>query len=92
MAEIQQSDFKFNLEDKVVIVNPAPLYEDVRGKHGYVTHRGYQDTVSPRDLTFPNLYCIFVYGEGSIPGVAESWLEHEDSSSEIDELRKGDFS
>lgn len=73
MSDIIQSDFQYNLGDKVIISNPVPLYESVRNMRGTITHRGFQDTTNK--FTFPNLYCIFVNGEGAIPGIPENSLE-----------------
>ncbi len=79
MEHVKQSTFKFNLEDKVVITSPNEKSISLKGLAGRVTHRGYMDTVSPRDMVYPNLYAIYVPKEGLIPGIPQHWIEHDTS-------------
>lgn len=70
---IVQSDFLFNLGDKVVIADPQEAYASLKDTRGAVVYRGYMDTIDS-DCHYTNLYAIQPEGAPLVPGVPEGWL------------------
>lgn len=68
---IEQSDFKFNLNDPVVILHPNEKNESWKYIHGVISHRGYMDS---KYMEYPNLYALMDPDGELFPGIPEAWL------------------
>jgi hypothetical protein len=68
---IKQSNFKFNLNDLVIVAKPVGPSKSLKGTTGFIVHRGYHDSTSN---DYANLYAIITNNNEQINGMVESWL------------------